>query len=540
MKRNFRYITKFEEQTRSARPERRDNAYKSVVNSYFENIGIYYENDEVNIIDDRNATTKVEQTIGGWQEGWNSKKFVVPIGLPCRPARNVALSNSGDGQKGWWLDNSSPKVKAFIKKVIAMQVEHPEFENNSSSTELETREAKRDWRKYIEFTKIDGNDPAQAEEDGTPYARGYYFYYIGNDTLFGAYKSLAQAKIEAKKDFEESFDEGGIYNNSSSARLETRARAGELDEVGARELYLFTDNESKLQNQQKSIITNLARKFAKGLYDKDLAIKLWTYLADSASKLYSNDNGAQFTPATRRETARMLEELHFSSVQDEAIDYKKRSTSAQLETRMSNLLAVWLPTNQAYFFFEGDEKKSPSTWTKVFVNQSTKGVLSTKQDLEEWAKSEGKDLTKIRKGLYVVDPDYNTNSTSTRLEKRGWFGGDDEDEEEEKQPASQRDLYNSIREMISNKDDLYEQVQYAIDEIVNENKNKSKPKQRNFDWLIKEVIEDAITQYNSSIDDDSDEAPSVGLSSTYNGQFFNDIISDDLDAKWREVTGDES
>lgn len=102
-----------------------------------------------------------------------------------------------------------------------------------------------------------------------------------------------------------------------------------LDRIGARELYLFADNEPKLQNQQKSIITNLARKFAKGVYNKDLAIKLWTYLADSASKLYGTflfgegSMGNIFTPATRRETARMLEELHFSSVQDEAIDYKK-------------------------------------------------------------------------------------------------------------------------------------------------------------------------------------------------------------------------
>jgi hypothetical protein len=136
MKRNFRYITKFEEETRSARPERRDNAYKSVVNSYFENVGIFYENDEVNVIDDKHATTKVPQTIGGWQNSWNSKQFEVPVGLPCRPATNLP-------QEGWWLDYTAPKVKAFIKKVVAMQVEHPEFENNSSSARLEKRMASK-------------------------------------------------------------------------------------------------------------------------------------------------------------------------------------------------------------------------------------------------------------------------------------------------------------------------------------------------------------------------------------------------------------
>ena len=330
-----------------------------------------------------------------------------------------------------------------------------------------------------------------------------------------------------------------------SARLETRAIAGQMDEVGARELYLFADNESALQNQQKSIITNLARKYAKGAYDKDLAIKLWTYLADSASKLYSNANGGQFTPATRRETARMMEELHYPSVQDEAIDYKKRSSSAQLEKRGYGLKA----TDVIGYAWEGE----------LLTVEFVKHLYKTKQvEFDADSLKGRKDMNGIPEGLAHNGEEYmpifgsteldesdrkmleEGRSSSARLEKRGFFGGDDEDEEEEKQPASQRDLYNSIREIISNKDDLYEQVQYAIDEIVNENKNKSKPKQRNFDLLIKEVIEDAITQYNSSIDEDSDEAPSVGLSSTYNTQFFNDIISDDLDTKWREVTGDET
>ena len=657
MKRNFRYITKFEEETRSARLKTREmftaSYYKPIVESYFHNVGVIYEESEVTKQDEKNATSNVEVKVyfGGRSE-------IIPSGMPC-----ISATNQPDGR--WELDYESPKGKKLMRELAkklgdpnrrssSAQLEtregHPnqtwwnsvkpesnydkvyadlgrlaeshvgkssqegtpdrliydainrflathsmasemamsekgagffhkiaismvkkgdstekiatamnkagvdyytkKYPNGerSSSARLETRKSKIDWRKYIEIIKIDGNDPAQADESGVPFARGYYFNYIGSDFSgqFGAYQSLAKAQTEAKKDFEESgvkdFEEsgeGGIYKNSSSARLETRAKAGELDAVGARELFLFTDNESKLQNQQKSIITNLARKFAKGLYDKDLAIKLWTYLADSASKLYSDGWKTEFTPATRRETARMLEELHFSSVQDEAIDYKKRSTSAQLETRMSNLLAVWLPTNQAYFFFEGDEKKSPSTWTKAFVNQSTKGVLSTKQDLEEWAKSEGKDLTKIRKGLYVVDPDYNTNSSSTQLEKRGWFGGDDEDEEE-KQPMSPDDAREEVRLIIMNTHGIYSTWMAMADDATKQwsrthDDEDEAPTFRDVVDDFTEIVRLGIKEMNKSIDEDSEDSefPENNFSMPdIKWIFEHSGAQDDLDEKW--------
>lgn len=424
MKRNFRYITKFEEETRSARLERRDVAYKSVVNSYFENVGIFYENDEVNVIDDKHATTKVPQTIGGWQNGWNSKQFVVPVGLPCRPATNLP-------QEGWWLDHTAPKVKAFIKKVIAMQVEHPEFEKNSSfdtDVQLETREAKRDWRKYIEFIKIDGNDPAQADELGVPLARGYYFNYIGNDFTgdFGAYKSLAQAKIGAKKDFEENFDS----ERSSTTKLDTRMASKpqpRSDKESEREIALFIVNTESLgsstSGRLKHIIENLARKMNKQNYDKALALKLYSYLVEEGIKSYNKEFGKgsiSLSPASRLAIGAELEEYYVDDVDAKAnelagitlqgafLDAEKkrlgRSSSARLETRGYGLKA----TDVIGYAWEGE----------LLTVEFVKHLFKTKQVKFDADSLKGrKDMNGIPEGLTANGEEYMPIFGSTELDE---------------------------------------------------------------------------------------------------------------------------
>lgn len=70
----------------------------------------------------------------------------------------------------------------------------------------------------------------------------------------------------------------------------------------ARELALYAVNSATLYERQgKSIIANLNRKIRRGVYDADLAVRLWAYLAESAAKDYAREFGpASFTPATRR------------------------------------------------------------------------------------------------------------------------------------------------------------------------------------------------------------------------------------------------
>ncbi len=94
------------------------------------------------------------------------------------------------------------------------------------------------------------------------------------------------------------------------------------DPHGARELALCYDNERQNQAQKESIINNLARKMAKGKYDKAQAVKLWGYAAKAGADVYAKqfgshgDTGAKmFNAATRAMAASIME--------DENRDYVK-------------------------------------------------------------------------------------------------------------------------------------------------------------------------------------------------------------------------
>ncbi len=65
-----------------------------------------------------------------------------------------------------------------------------------------------------------------------------------------------------------------------------------LDEVAARELYLFIDSDSDLYRQQREpIIKNLVAKKARGVYNPALAIVAFGYLAESGAKKYYGERG---------------------------------------------------------------------------------------------------------------------------------------------------------------------------------------------------------------------------------------------------------
>ncbi len=60
-----------------------------------------------------------------------------------------------------------------------------------------------------------------------------------------------------------------------------------LDEISAKELYLFIQNDGDLYRQQyQPIINNLTTKKARGIYDHTKAAKLFGYLVDTGAKWY--------------------------------------------------------------------------------------------------------------------------------------------------------------------------------------------------------------------------------------------------------------
>ena len=76
------------------------------------------------------------------------------------------------------------------------------------------------------------------------------------------------------------------------------------DNVEAREYYLFITNDGQLyRGQTQAIIKNLAIKKVKGVYDQNLALKLWTYLVESGIKKYYKDlSGVGHMPRTSAAT----------------------------------------------------------------------------------------------------------------------------------------------------------------------------------------------------------------------------------------------
>jgi hypothetical protein len=92
-----------------------------------------------------------------------------------------------------------------------------------------------------------------------------------------------------------------------------------------RELVLFTINDGDLYRQQvQPIILNLARKVAKGVYNANLAAKLWGYLAESGARKYAKefsvgtDWARMFPPEVRRAAARKFLVEYQEAVRDTA------------------------------------------------------------------------------------------------------------------------------------------------------------------------------------------------------------------------------
>lgn len=112
-------------------------------------------------------------------------------------------------------------------------------------------------------------------------------------------------------------------------------RGAPADSIAAHELALFIENDGTLyRGQTSSIITNLAKKMAKGQFNRTKAVKLMGYLADSGGRKYMKEFGDPvrgpwqsypmakvsrvFSPATRRAAAAILLDGYMEAIEDEA------------------------------------------------------------------------------------------------------------------------------------------------------------------------------------------------------------------------------
>lgn len=103
-----------------------------------------------------------------------------------------------------------------------------------------------------------------------------------------------------------------------------------VDDLAVRELVLYIKNDSQIYNTcTMAVVKNLARKKSKGVYDKDLAVKAFEYVAKAGANKYTKEFGGTFNPATRNAVAKELlneyedyiEELSNKKKVEESIDY---------------------------------------------------------------------------------------------------------------------------------------------------------------------------------------------------------------------------
>ena len=104
-----------------------------------------------------------------------------------------------------------------------------------------------------------------------------------------------------------------IFDSSSSSSQE------------ARELFLYIVNDSDLYHRYTlPIIANLKRKYKKGIYDSELAVKLWMHLADEGARQHKrefkddpDEPKYQFARPVRLDVARELRDRYEEQVMEE-------------------------------------------------------------------------------------------------------------------------------------------------------------------------------------------------------------------------------
>lgn len=178
---------------------------------------------------------------------------------------------------------------------------------------------------------------------GTVFQEGSQYGYYGKD-IYGKFHQspvLYPSRAKAKEALDRQiFNRGAYRMNPNRKKKATRPRRTYrrnpartvANPHGARALALCYDNESAQQSQKESIINNLAKKMAKGVYNKAMAVKLWSYAAKSGADAYAKQYGSHgdtgssmFNAATRLAAAKILEEENEEYVKEraESFGYKK-------------------------------------------------------------------------------------------------------------------------------------------------------------------------------------------------------------------------
>lgn len=98
-----------------------------------------------------------------------------------------------------------------------------------------------------------------------------------------------------------------------------------IDMEAARELELYADNTRTIyEHHAMPVVQNLRKKYIRGQYDREKAVKAWEYVAEAAAKMYAREFASSgdwfriFNRATRRAVAEAMEAYYFAEYIKEA------------------------------------------------------------------------------------------------------------------------------------------------------------------------------------------------------------------------------
>lgn len=158
-----------------------------------------------------------------------------------------------------------------------------------------------------------------------------------------------------------------------------------VDDLAVSELVLYIKNDSQIYNRcTMAVVKNLARKKSKGVYDKDLAVKAFEYVAKEGANKYTKEFGGTFNPATRNAVAKELLNEYEDYI-EELADKKKVKESIDYTDENYLYKPYWYFTKHG--MGPGSVPAKMSVWTWFETPEGTyfasSKVLDT-QELEEY------------------------------------------------------------------------------------------------------------------------------------------------------------
>lgn len=265
----------------------------------------------------------------------------------------------------------------------------------------------------------------KANKDGMNHRmRSYMTDPIGNKDEFEKHDRKFEKRIVGT---------GKAYRRMAGLKIVDEVRTKQPgDEDAAHELFLYATNDSDLYNRGAlPIIANLQRKVKKGVYDAELAIKLWRYHADSAAKGYNKEYGGTFTPATRDMAAKQFRDYYDEDVQSvsESVtedniqelskgtltSYLRKSMSSSGENSASNLasraankLATFNPDSEGDDGDDGEADDHKSFMRSKGMNRALNRLVGEEQE------EEINELSKDTLGRYINNASFDKSMSSYR------------------------------------------------------------------------------------------------------------------------------